>query len=306
MRGREFPDTVLVDCGGSSIRVALGSGGDVGDPLISPRVDGQELATAHDLIARLLSSTGRKPDAISMAVPGVIDEKSHGMLSAHGKYASLRGVNLKQWADSHWELPFFLENDARAALLGETANGVVAGAINVVAVIFGTGIGTAALVDGSLVRGHTGHGGILGGHLTVDIDAERCPCGNQGCAESLASTWAFTQSHPSSESGGLRALTDAARRGDPEKIALLRRYVRVWGATIVSLCHLFDPEAVVLTGGPMRSADLLLPQLIEYVDGHLWSSLTTPAIVVPSDPDNSVFRGLAHLAQRGLTKSTTP
>lgn len=300
-----FPTTIVVDFGGSSLRAAISSGGRISAPLVTPRVDGEELTTAHRLITTLLASVDVTPDALSIAVPGVVDMQAHTMLSAHGKYESLHGVNLKQWAETDWPVPFFLENDARVALLGETASGVATGVRNAVAVIFGTGIGTAALVDGRLMRGHTGHGGILGGHLTVDISKGYCPCGNRGCAESLASTWVLAQTQKDTGEGGIRQLTEAVRAGDPEKTAVFDQYVRVWGATIVSLCHLFDPEAVVLTGAPMRSSDIFLPALTGYVDTHLWSSLATPRIVVPTDPDMSVFRGLAHLAHCALSEDTT-
>lgn len=283
---------ILLDCGGSSIRAAVSSAGQIHPPVVAPLKNGQELATIHELIDHLLATIKQMPRALSMAVPGVIDHKANALMSAHGKYESLRGFDLKSWAESKWNLRFHLENDARAALLGEVSTGVS----NAVALILGTGIGTAAIVDGTLVRGHSGHGGILGGHMTVDINSEACVCGNRGCAESIASSWALTKNHPSLASGGIESLAAAARSGEAMQAALLSMFAEVWGATVVSLCHMFDPETIVITGAPMKSSDLILPAIANFIDNHLWTSMTTPRIYVPKDPELSVFRGLDRLS----------
>jgi glucokinase len=47
--------------------------------------------------------------------------------------------------------------------------------------------------------------------------------------------------------------------------------VRVWSAGIVSLVHAYDPELVVVGGGVMQSASLLLPKFISYVHEHAWT-----------------------------------
>lgn len=281
-----------MDCGGSSIRAAVSSAGQIYPPVVAPLVKGQELETIRELIDHLFGTFNKVPRALSMAVPGVIDHNANALMSAHGKYESLRGIDLKTWAESNWNLRFHLENDARAALLGEVPPGVS----NAVALILGTGIGTAAIVDGILVRGQSGHGGILGGHITVDINNERCVCGNRGCAESIASSWALTKNHPSLTSGGIESLAAAVRSGEARQAALLSMFAEVWGATVVSLCHMFDPETIVITGAPMKSSDLILPAIANFIDNHIWTSMSTPSIHIPRDPELSVFRGLDRLS----------
>lgn len=290
---------ICVDFGGSAIRVALETNGDFSEPLVEDIVAGSELEIATNLVNQLISQDTGLPSALSVAVPGVVDFATHTMIRAHEKYASLDGINLKHWFQRRWDLPFAIENDARAALLGEISTGVAAESSNVVLVILGTGIGTAAIVNGVVVRGHSGHGGILGGHITMDFDGDACPCGNIGCAELLASTWALQ--NPGSEMFNLgieniKHLVEGSEVADSHAVVVLDRFIRVWSSTIVSLCHLFDPQVVVITGNPMKSSKAILPKLTDRVGRQLWSSLPTPRIVVPPDPELSVFRGLAYLA----------
>jgi glucokinase len=161
-----------------------------------------------------------------------------------------------------------------------------------VLVTLGTGIGTAALIDGTPLRGRTGHAGILGGHLTVELDGPTCPCGNVGCGEALASTWALARDTDETDDTSMATLfaTDAHP-------ALRTRYLHVWGAVVTSLVHAYDPSVVVLSGGILRGGGAVHRPIEEYVRAHLWPSLTPPRFVVPPEPELSVARGLSVLAR---------
>ncbi|MCB8045119.1 ROK family protein [Microbacterium oxydans] len=75
------------------------------------------------------------------------------MLHANAKYDFLEDIDLHAWAHTEFDLPSVVENDARAALIGETSSGSAAGERDAVLVTLGTGIGTAAMIDGSPLRG---------------------------------------------------------------------------------------------------------------------------------------------------------
>ena len=61
---------------------------------------------------------------------------------------------------------------------------------NVLMLTLGNGVGGAALVNGRLLRGHTGVAGHLG-HITVEPDGAICSCGNRGCLETVFSARAI-------------------------------------------------------------------------------------------------------------------
>src|ERR1019366_9751574 len=73
-------------------------------------------------------------------------------------------------------------------LVGEWKHGAGRSSDNVVMITLGTGIGTAAIIEGKLLRGAHGQAGVLGGHSTVCYGGRACSCGNVGCAEAEAST----------------------------------------------------------------------------------------------------------------------
>lgn len=296
--------TLAIDFGGTTIKLALIVEGAIASDAALPNT-GREAdldrvrAAASALLSRSAGDSAAY-SAVGVALPGVVDAQSGALVAAHDKYGWAIGYDIRGWAEAAFGAPAVVENDARAALTGEVASGSAAGATDAALLILGTGIGTAAIMGGSLVRGAHAHAGILGGHVTVDLDGPVCNCGNIGCAEAVASTWALARDIAAGRTGrltgadGLKELIEEA--GDPEASALLDRYIRAWGAAAVALCHAYDPDVVVVTGGVMRAADVVLPRLESYVHAHLWSSSHRPAFVVPTAPEHSVLLGLAALA----------
>jgi glucokinase len=175
------------------------------------------------------------------------------------------------------------------ALLGEQYAGAGRGEEDLVMMTLGTGIGTAALVHGRLLRGVHFHAACLGGHFTLSIDGRTCQCGNVGCAESEASGWALpliASEWPGLEGSSLAGLSTIsffdlfahAKAGDPVAVQIRDHCVNVWAATAVSLVHAYDPTALILGGGVMGSAEQIVPVIQAYVDRHAWSSWGKPQI----------------------------
>jgi len=276
---------LCIDFGGTEIKLAVIEGADI---LASDRI--AVTGTAADLDAavtasRALTERTGAPTAVGIAVPGVVDPATGRMLHANDKYEFLNDFDLRAWSDENFGLPAVVENDARAALIGETSTGSASGERDAVLVTLGTGIGTAAMIDGTALRGVTGHAGILGGHVTTDIHGPVCPCGNVGCGEALASSWALEQ-------GTVKDLFET-----DDHAATRDEFLRVWGATVVTLCHMYDPRVVILSGGILRAGDAVRTPIEAYVREHLWPSMTAPRFVVPPEPEYSVARGLSSLAR---------
>lgn len=288
---------LCIDFGGTEIKLAVIDGSHVvasssipvvGSPadLSAAAVEARRLLAETNLAETGLTETGRTTDAVAIAVPGVVDPGTGRMLHANAKYDFLEGLDLNAWALAEFGLPAVVENDARAALMGETSTGSAAGERDAVLVTLGTGIGTAALIDGTPLRGRSGHAGILGGHLTVDLDGPVCPCGNIGCGEALASTWALPDGITMAE-----VFTTDAHPG------IRDRFLHVWGAVVTSLVHSYDPAVVILSGGILRAGDAVRTPIEAHVREHLWPSMTPPRFVVPPEPELSVARGLSILAR---------
>ena len=47
--------------------------------------------------------------------------------------------------------------------------------------------------------------------------------------------------------------------------------LEVWASAAVGLIHAYDPELIVIGGGVMRSGDVILPYIQEFVNRHAWT-----------------------------------
>jgi glucokinase len=246
-------------------------------------------STLNSLLAEA-SVTAVQCSGIAMGYPGIVDFRTSTILSTHKKYEDAIHLDLAGWALENFGLPIRMENDARMALLGEQFAGAAQHYGDVVMMTLGTGIGTGAMINGHLLRGRHAQAGNLGGHLPVDFHGRHCTCGNIGCAEAEASGWALplvAQDWPGFSRSTLAALPhvsfrqlfDHAAHGDQVALAVQQHCLEVWASNAVANIHAYDPEIVVIGGGVIESAHLIIPFLQHHVDEHVWIGGFRPKIL---------------------------
>jgi glucokinase len=172
----------------------------------------------------------------------------------------------------------------------------------------GTGIGSAAIIDGKILRGKHFQAGILGGHSIIDFNnRERaCSCGKYGCVEALASTWAVRDmavKHRLFDTSRLNKLDkidlsvifDLSEEGDELSVLLRDHCMNVWSVGIVNLIHAYDPEVVVIGGGIMHSKEVLLPYFQKTIGERVWCPSGMPELRPAHYPDTAALLGAALL-----------
>jgi glucokinase len=168
------------------------------------------------------------------------------------------------------------------AILGEWKHGAGRGFDNFVMVTLGTGIGTAVIIEGKLLKGRHYQAGNLGGHSSVNHMGMTCQCGNKGCMESEASTWRLPElikKHPGFSTSSLKdellldykTLFKHASVNDTLANEILEHCYSVWSSGLINMIHAFDPELIILSGGIMKSASIILPELQKRINKHAWT-----------------------------------
>ncbi len=284
------PTLLAVDVGGTRIKLGLVRGARL---LAQTELDAEPQKGLASALKRIAAKTpalcrraGVKPSGLAgfgLAFPGIIEPHTERILSTPaGKFDDAKDVDVPKLVGKLLGLKARVCNDANAALAGEWQFGAARGYRSAVMMTLGTGIGASAVIDGVPLRGQHGQAGCLGGHLTANLYGQPCPCGNIGCAESEASTWALplqARNHPGFARSRLArlkeidyaALFKLAAHGDALAVELRERSIRVWAVALVNLIHAYDPECVVIGGGIMRSGRVILPRLRRYVAAHAWT-----------------------------------
>ena len=154
-----------------------------------------------------------------------------------------------------------VDNDATCAVLAEWKIGAARGCDHVALLTLGTGIGGGLVLDGRLYRGAVGAGAELG-HIPVDLDGPACfgGCPGRGCLEALCSGSALARD--GSALYGRRVageeVTALARDGDPAAMQLMQTLGDRLGAGLAGIAMALNPEMIVLGGGVMAAADLVI------------------------------------------------
>jgi glucokinase len=301
--------TILAcDLGGTRLKIGIVHDGDVLTQTVVPANSKQGLAPQLLVLKaawlRLLGElklTTRDCAGISIAFPSLIDTATGRVLAEYGKFADAMGLDLRAWAQRELGLPLAIENDARMALIGEWRAGAGRGMDNLVMMTLGTGLGVCAIIEGRVLRGKHGQAGVLGGHLTVRYDGGRvCSCGNIGCAEAEASTaflaeLAKTRSDYAASALAREPVLDFAAvfkhaaAGDAWAAALRDHCVHVWATLAVNLIHAYDPEMVILGGGIMASANVILPAVRLHVARHAHTPWGKVRVVASKLADNAAM-----------------
>lgn len=233
---------------------------------------------------------------LAMGAAAMVDRTTGRVVSTNGKFDDAPGIDLPAWCQAEFGIPFAVENDARMALLGEWYAGAARGVDDVVMITLGTGIGGAAMAGGKLYRTKQVQGGTVGGHIPVLFTGRRCTCGAFGCMETEAAGWSLplvAKEWPGIEGSRLatvervdfRAVFEFAREGDAIATAIRDRCLHVWAVGIVGLIHMYGPERVIIGGGVMKSADVIIPYIQEYVRNYSWTPSGT-VLVVPATLGN--------------------
>jgi glucokinase len=292
--------TVGVDVGGTSVRAGVVDGdGTVLDTARTPTPPSESaLEAAVAGVVRTLADRHRVA-AVGLALAGFITPDRRVVRFA--PHLSWRDAPVADRIGDRIGLPVVVEHDANAAALAERYFGAAAGAATAVFVALGTGIGSALLLDGLLYRGAFGVAPELG-HLQVVPDGRPCPCGKTGCWErycsgtALATTAVELMARDPGRSpllsrlaaGDPRRVTGqgvaaAAREGDAVACAAMEDLARWLGVGLALIADVFDPELVVIGGGLVDAADLVLPRAQAQVHERVLAGSRRPLVpVVPA------------------------
>jgi glucokinase len=296
------------DLGGTRLKAGVVHDGKVLAHAVEPANSTQSLALHLPVLKaawlRLLAELQLTPGdcaGISMAYPSIMDPKTGRALATYGKFADALELDLPAWAQRELALPLAIDNDARMAAIGEWRAGAGRDCNDLVMMTLGTGLGVSAIIEGRVLRGKHGQAGILGGHLAVCYDGGRaCTCGNVGCAEAEASTACLAElAHARADFAAsplagepvldFAAVFKHAAGGDICATALRDHSIHVWATLAVSLIHAYDPERLILGGGIMGSAAVILPAIRAHVARHAHSPWGQVQIVASELGDNAAL-----------------
>lgn len=241
----------------------------------------------------------RRDVAVGVVCPGVVRE--HHILLA---------PNLPGWdnvalasdvATATGAAHVVVTNDVKAGALAELRFGGLRGADPGLYLNLGTGLACALIVDGKVVDGAHHAAGEIGYVRPGGTTALAGPR-NWAALEDLVGGRAIGD-RAAAVIGPAEAGEDLFRSGDPVGVHLVHAALAELATAVSNLCIALDPATVVVGGGMMAAADVILPVLRAHLDHAVPFPPVLQAATFTSD---APLHGAIALAIDAATAETPP
>ncbi|WP_311481154.1 ROK family protein [uncultured Anaerococcus sp.] len=201
-------------------------------------------------------------DGIAISTAGMVDYKT-GIIAGHGPtFKNYKGFDWKKEIKDELGIPAVVENDVKAAAMGELTYGAGKGFNSAFVLTVGTGIGGALILDGKIHRGASGHAGEIG-YMPFETDK----------FEALASTSALVKNsqkfYPDKNFKNGKIIFNAIDDGDEDAIKLVDDMTRFLARGIANIMLIVNPELILIGGGISEQKEKFLDPIIEKVRAYV-------------------------------------
>lgn len=210
-----------------------------------------------------------KIEGVGVSAAGQIDNKNGVVIGSCGNIPKWIGTQLKTEIEKIVNLDVKVENDANCVALAEHWIGNGKNYKNMIAYTIGTGIGGGIIIDGKIFSGSIGIAGEIG-HIVLKKDGQQCSCGNKGCFEQYGSMTALIREvrkvtgYKFEKING-EIIFNEAKNGNKQIARCIDVFLEYNATGIVTLLHIFNPEAIIIGGGVSKQGEVIIKPLIEKV-----------------------------------------
>lgn len=288
------PLAIGIDFGGTSVKTGVVRGAEIIDQ--APPIATQDFDGPKALIKTItrtvddLRKHHQEIAAVGVGMPGFVD---------FGKGTVLNLTNVRGWENiplrdllsSELNLPVSADNDANCMAFAEWKLGAGTGFEHLVCVALGTGVGGGVIANGTMIRGSSYGAGEIG-QTSIDYQGRKGHYGNLGALEDYIGNQEISRDAKAAyaEAGITRdiedcspvALSEAARSGDPIALARWEFIGRALATSMMNVCWLLNPQAIIVGGGVARAGDLLFNPFREHLLRQLSGPFSEGLVISPA------------------------
>lgn len=203
---------------------------------------------------------------------GPLDRNSGVVLNPENFEApGWENIHLKSIFEKRLEIPVVIDNGANAAVLAETCFGIGKGIKNVIYINCGVGIRTGLISSGVFVRNINDSEDAFA-HMIIDLNGEKCSCGNRGCIETYSSIYSIAERFRECKKSAAQEMQDkysyidickAAESNDSSARQVIIEGAEIMGVGLANLIKLLNPGIVILSGPLIKHSGLFYEKCTE-------------------------------------------
>lgn len=251
--------TMVLDIGGTAIKSGLYQNGalsEIRETATEAAKGGPHVVNRAMEIIREYKKT-YSFEKIGISTAGQVDPDKGCIIYANENIPGYTGTMLKDIMEQEFQVPAAVQNDVNAAAIGEAVFGAGRGQKDFVCLTYGTGVGGAIFINGTLCSGCSCSAGEFGGIIVHPQDRNPESDIFSGCYERYASTTALVKAamelDPALSNG--RAIFE--RRQEPPVQQVIDRWIMEIVYGLISIVHTLNPSCAILGGGVMEQSFVL-------------------------------------------------
>ena len=221
-----------------------------------------------DRILELIASNGSSNIiGVGVCIPGLVSWPD-GNVAAVPQF-HWKNVKVREHLEEKLNLTVYVDNNVKTSLLAEYLFGSVKGLKHVVGIHIGSGLGSAVIENGEILRGV---GNTLGeiGHILMDPTGQLCDCGRFGCLQTFICSTALEK-----QAGKpIAEIVAAANDNDPAAVRLMDRAGEYLAIAIANAICLYNPESVLLVGAMTEYYPQIVSKVEECLPKYAWEPLS--------------------------------
>lgn len=240
---------------------------------------------------------------IGLATPGIIDISSGVVLEGSPNLPDWGNLALADALTRSLYIPVVLENDIRAALVGEMWCGKCRDISSAALIGIDTGLGSALLIDGKIIRGANNAAGEIG-YMIFGREQLFQDWRNKGCFESYCSGSGLSERAMTllRQPMTLEQIIQNVEQNDPLACALIDEMADYLAMGIINLAAIANLQKVILTGGVTHAANYFLPRVQAILDRQLSTNMHV-TVELSELREKAPLHGIAILALSTLYPS---
>lgn len=248
-----------IDIGGTNIRIgAIDENENIIYSYKEPTF--RDVKTSEELYEKIKKLIKKVPEyekvkAVGIGAPGSVDN-SIGQIISSKNVSILNNFPLVEKLNKDFEIPIYLENDARVAAFAEAIKGTGKNKDIVCYITISTGLGGGVVIEKEIYHGSNNLGAYFG---TMILDLKNT------CNSLISGTALINKAKERINNSISNAFEIFELEKNNNKIAkdIINEFKKNLTVLLLNISSVINPDIIILGGGVLKSKERFLPEVIK-------------------------------------------
>ena len=207
-------------------------------------------------------------------------------------------VNIKVLAEDMFQLPVFVDNDLKMALVGATFQSDSMKRSDVTYVTIGTGVGVSVMYSGKIIRGISNAAGEVG-HTIFEPHGRTCVCGRKGCLATYLTDRGLVDICQTSghNVNSIEEIMESYLKNEAWAITKIEEFANNISILLCNMIYTYNTKYILISGSIIVDYPVIYDLAYKKLKGLIHDNLYLDVIVKPIFKKDSAVLGAARVAQ---------